>query len=161
MVNVCLLYTSITHTLNRSLYDVDYQRFPPGSQSNKLLPLLQVQKPDQHPDGTGDQEEDATFDDDAFPDDRQGIAGDGERIEEDIPKRTLNKRRIAEDQQGDADDNHQNGSSVTTAGNGGKHEGEVPEKKDREHQLSRHLKKVDRIKPVSYTHLLPVRRSTM
>ena len=51
------------------------------------------------------------------------------RIEEDIPKRTLNKRRIAEDQQGDADDNHQNGSSVTTAGNGGKHEGEVPEKK--------------------------------
>ena len=35
---------------------------------------------------------------------------------------------------------------VTTAGNGGKHEGEVPEKKDREHQLSRHLKKVDRIK---------------
>ena len=119
---------------------------PPGSQSNKLLPLLQVQKPDQHPDGTGDQEEDATFDDDAFPDDRQGIAGDGERIEEDIPKRTLNKRRIAEDQQGDADDNHQNGSSVTTAGNGGKHEGEVPEKKDREHQLSRHLKKVDRIK---------------
>ena len=61
-------------------------------------------------------------------------------------RRIFQKERSIRDQQGDADDNHQNGSSVTTAGNGGKHEGEVPEKKDREHQLSRHLKKVDRIK---------------
>lgn len=111
----------------------------------KFLPLLEVQEADQHPDDAGGQEEDAAFDDDAFPDDRQEIAGDGEGVEEDVPERTLDKIHIAEDQQGDADDNHQNGSPVAAAGDGGEHEGEVSEKEDREHQLGRHLKGVDGI----------------
>ena len=88
-----------------------------SSVSDELLPLLQVQKPDQHPDDAGGQE----------------IVGEGEGVEEDIPEGTLDKRRVAEDQQGDADDNHQNGSPVAAAGDGGKHKGKVPEKKDREH----------------------------
>jgi hypothetical protein len=104
-----------------------------SSVSDELLPLLQVQKPDQHPDDAGGQKKDAAFYDDAFPDDRQEIVGEGEGVEEDIPEGTLDKRRVAEDQQGDADDNHQNGSPVAAAGDGGKHKGKVPEKKDREH----------------------------
>ena len=85
---------------------------------------MQVQKADQHPDDTGSQEKDTAFNDDTFPDDRQEIVGNRERIEEDVPKGTLDKGRIAEDQQGNADDNHQDGSPVTTAGDGGEHEGE-------------------------------------
>lgn len=46
-----------------------------SSVSDELLPLLQVQKPDQHPDDAGGQKKDAAFYDDAFPDDRQEIVG--------------------------------------------------------------------------------------
>lgn len=114
-------------------------------ESDKLLPLLQVQEADQHPDDAGGQEEDAAFDDDAFPDDRQEVAGDGEGIEEDVPEGALDQGRVAEDQQGKADDNHQDGSPVAAAGDGGEHEGEVPEKENREHQLRRHLEGIDGI----------------
>ena len=106
---------------------------------------MQVQKANQHPDDTGSQEKDTAFDDDTFPDDRQEIVGNGERIEEDVPERTLDKGRIAEDQQGNADDNHQDGSPVATAGDGGEHEGEISEEKNRKHQLCRHLKGIDGI----------------
>ena len=61
---------------------------------DKLLSLLQVQKPDQHPDNAGNQEKDATFDDDAFPDDWQKITGDRERVKEDVPEGPFDKRRI-------------------------------------------------------------------
>ena len=99
-----------------------------SSVSDELLPLLQVQKPDQHPNDAGGQKKNAAFYDDAFPDDRQEIVGEGEGVEEDVPEGTLDKRCVAKDQQGDADDNHQNGSPVAATGDGGKHKGKVPEK---------------------------------
>ena len=107
---------------------------------------MQVQQANEHPDDTGDEEEDAAFDDDAFPDDRQEITGDGEGVEHDVPEGTLDQRSIAEDQEDDTDDDHQDSRSVTATGNGGKHEGEVAEEKDREHQLRGHLEGIDGIK---------------
>ena len=107
---------------------------------------MQVQQADEHPDDAGDEEEDAAFDDDAFPDDRQEIAGDGEGVEHDVPEGTLDQRGIAEDQENDTDDDHQDSRPVTAAGNSGEHEGEVSEEKDREHQLCSHLEGIDGIK---------------
>jgi len=106
---------------------------------------LEIQQSDHHPHHTSRKKKNPAFNKDALPNDRQHITGYCVWIEHDVPKGTSHKIHIAENEQQYADDDYDNGCSVSTTGNGRKHKGKVAEEQYRKHQLRRHAERINRI----------------